>query len=101
VSLGIAATAVAAFLPLQLLCIHMTDKISRGALRRYALEQRAREANPPKRKNLWEALSNGWRLYLAQPVLPASIAYVMLYFNAVLSPGGLITSFLTQQGGGR
>jgi hypothetical protein len=50
---------------------------------------------------LWEALSKGWRLYLAQPVLPASIAYVMLYFNAVLSPGGLITSFLTQQGGHR
>lgn len=98
VSLGIAATAVAAFLPLQLFFIHLTDKISRGALRRYSLEQRAREATPPKRKSPLEALKNGWRLYLQQPVLPASIAYVMLFFNAVLSPGGLITSFLTTQG---
>lgn len=40
----------------------------------------------------------GWRQYLAQPVLPASLAYVLLYFNAVLAPGGLMTTYLTQQG---
>jgi iron-regulated transporter 1 len=40
----------------------------------------------------------GWRLYLRQPILPASIAYIMLYFNAVLGPGGLMTAFLASRG---
>ncbi len=40
----------------------------------------------------------GWRLYLKQPILPASIAYIMLYFNAVLGPGGLMTAFLASRG---
>ncbi|CAI5534287.1 unnamed protein product [Closterium sp. Naga37s-1] len=40
----------------------------------------------------------GWRSFLGQPVLAVSVAYVLLFFNCVLSPGGLITSFLTQQG---
>lgn len=40
----------------------------------------------------------GWKLYLKQPILPASIAYIMLYFNAVLGPGGLMTAFLASRG---
>ena len=40
----------------------------------------------------------GWKLYLSQPILPASIAYIMLYFNAVLGPGGLMTAFLASRG---
>ncbi|CAI5932817.1 unnamed protein product [Closterium sp. NIES-65] len=34
--------------------------------------------------------------YVQQAVMPASAAYVLLFFNAVLSPGGLLTSFLSQ-----
>lgn len=45
-----------------------------------------------------EAIKHGWFEYIRQPVLPASIAYVLLYFNVVLAPGGLMTAFLTQQG---
>ena len=45
-----------------------------------------------------QAVIRGWKQYLAQPVLPASLAYVLLYFNAVLAPGGLMTTYLTQQG---
>ncbi|KAK4339748.1 hypothetical protein RND71_041210 [Anisodus tanguticus] len=44
-----------------------------------------------------EAIKHGWFEYVRQPVLPASIAYVLLYFNVVLAPGGLMTAFLTQQ----
>ena len=40
----------------------------------------------------------GWLLYLRQPVLPASLAYILLMFNAVLSPGGLMTAFLASRG---
>lgn len=35
---------------------------------------------------------------MQQPVLPASLAYVLLCFNVVLAPGGLMTAFLTQHG---
>ncbi|CAI7823527.1 unnamed protein product, partial [Closterium sp. NIES-54] len=46
----------------------------------------------------FRSVVRGWRSFLGQPVLPVSVAYVLLFFNCVLSPGGLITSFLTQQG---
>lgn len=45
-----------------------------------------------------EAIKHGWLEYMQQPVLPASLAYVLLYFNVVLAPGGLMTAFLTQRG---
>ncbi|KVH92078.1 hypothetical protein Ccrd_005895 [Cynara cardunculus var. scolymus] len=33
------------------------------------------------------AIKNGWDEYMKQPVLPASLAYVLLCFNVVLAPG--------------
>ncbi|KAK6159794.1 hypothetical protein DH2020_003175 [Rehmannia glutinosa] len=45
-----------------------------------------------------EVIKHGWFEYIQQPVLPASLAYVLLYFNVVLAPGGLMTAFLTQHG---
>lgn len=45
-----------------------------------------------------EAIKHGWKEYVQQPVLPASLAYVLLYFNVVLTPGSLMTAFLTQRG---
>ncbi|KAM1442624.1 hypothetical protein ACFXTO_010589 [Malus domestica] len=44
------------------------------------------------------AIKLGWKEYMQQPVLPASLAYVLLYFNVVLTPGSLMTAFLTQSG---
>lgn len=41
---------------------------------------------------------SGWSLFLRQPILPASLAYILLGFNAVLSPGGLMTAFLASRG---
>ncbi|CAI5526230.1 unnamed protein product [Closterium sp. Naga37s-1] len=46
----------------------------------------------------FRSVVRGWRSFLGQPVLAVSVAYVLLFFNCVLSPGGLITSFLTHQG---
>ncbi|KAJ9180344.1 hypothetical protein P3X46_008602 [Hevea brasiliensis] len=45
-----------------------------------------------------ETIKLGWKEYMHQPVLPASLAYVLLCFNVVLAPGGLMTAFLTQRG---
>ena len=41
---------------------------------------------------------SSWQLYFQQPVLPASLAFIMLHFNAVLSPGCLMTAFLSSRG---
>lgn len=39
-----------------------------------------------------------WRLLLALPVLPVSLAYTVCFFNVALAPGGVMTAFLAQQG---
>lgn len=45
-----------------------------------------------------DAIKHGWFEYIQQPVLPASLAYVLLYFNVALAPSGLMTAFLTHHG---
>ncbi|CAI5513800.1 unnamed protein product [Closterium sp. Naga37s-1] len=46
------------------------------------------------------AAGKGWRCMMQEAVMPASMAYVLLCFNAVLAPGGLMTSFLFNHGVG-
>ncbi|KAK6805098.1 hypothetical protein RDI58_002882 [Solanum bulbocastanum] len=81
----------------------LTNKLSSGVLDR-AVETCLSCSFPSslKSENIvgvgLEAIKHGWFEYIRQPVLPASIAYVLLYFNVVLAPGGLMTAFLTQQG---
>lgn len=42
---------------------------------------------------------NAWREYFFEnPMLPSSIVIVLLYFNVALSPGGILTAFLTFKG---
>lgn len=42
---------------------------------------------------------NAWKEYFFNnPMLPSSIVIVLLYFNVALSPGGLLTAFLTFKG---
>lgn len=52
----------------------------------------------PPQPSVLEGVMRGWRAYFRQPFLPASLAYVIIFFNAVLSPGGLMTAFLTSRG---
>jgi hypothetical protein len=40
----------------------------------------------------------GWQVYLRQPIFPASAVYVLLFFNAVLGPGAMMTAFLAARG---
>ncbi|EES18961.1 solute carrier family 40 member 3, chloroplastic [Sorghum bicolor] len=46
----------------------------------------------------WETIRRGWTVYLRQPVLPASLAYVLVSFNVALAPGALMTTFLIHHG---
>jgi iron-regulated transporter 1 len=46
----------------------------------------------------WETIRRGWTEYLRQPVLPASLAYVLVCFNVALAPGALMTTFLIHHG---
>ncbi|KAM0899773.1 hypothetical protein ACQ4PT_021064 [Festuca glaucescens] len=43
-------------------------------------------------------IRHGWREYISQPVLPASLAYVLVCFNVALAPGALMTTFLIHNG---
>jgi iron-regulated transporter 1 len=43
-------------------------------------------------------IRHGWREYIGQPVLPASLAYVLVCFNVALAPGALMTTFLIHNG---
>lgn len=43
-------------------------------------------------------IRHGWREYISQPVLPASLAYVLVCFNVALAPGALMTTFLIHHG---
>lgn len=45
-----------------------------------------------------DTVRNGWSEYMRQPVLPASLAYVLVCFNVALAPGALMTTFLIHQG---
>ncbi|KAM0914915.1 hypothetical protein ACQ4PT_011187 [Festuca glaucescens] len=43
-------------------------------------------------------IRHGWSEYISQPVLPASLAYVLVCFNVALAPGALMTTFLIHNG---
>ncbi|BBM99026.1 solute carrier family 40 (iron-regulated transporter), member 1 [Marchantia polymorpha subsp. ruderalis] len=103
----VAAGIMAVTLPALIMLVHTTDKLSKGVLHRSKFQLVRDPSKPHQTSAVQAGLGNsssggvnavllGWKNYFAQPVLPASLAYVMLYFNAVLSPGGLMTSFLTQ-----
>ncbi|GJS56399.1 solute carrier family 40 member 3, chloroplastic-like protein isoform X1 [Tanacetum coccineum] len=81
----------------------LTNKLSSGVLDRAKCPQTCCKTSSreslPHADNLVDismaAIKHGWDEYMQQPVLPASLAYVLLCFNVVLAPGGLMTVFLT------
>ncbi|KAH7290707.1 hypothetical protein KP509_30G060300 [Ceratopteris richardii] len=83
-------------LPLLILLVHHTYNVSNGVLDRPSMPIAAdnKQSSSPGLK----VFTQGWILYLVQPILPASIAYVLLSFNNVLAPSSLMTTFLTQRG---
>lgn len=104
-SLKLAAALMMCTLPILILLVHLTNKLSKGVLERPRHHGISNESsNASERwisKNLVErgldAIRCGWVQYKTQPVLPVSLAFVFLYFNVVLSPGGLMTSYLTHR----
>ncbi|XP_044982132.1 solute carrier family 40 member 3, chloroplastic-like isoform X2 [Hordeum vulgare subsp. vulgare] len=49
-------------------------------------------------KDAVATIRRGWREYISQPVLPASLAFVLVCFNVALAPGALMTTFLIHHG---
>ncbi|KAF3454141.1 hypothetical protein FNV43_RR04588 [Rhamnella rubrinervis] len=93
-------------LPFAITSTWLTNKLSSGVLDRPKCSQTccrtSADRTLPSAQSLVErsveAIKLGWKEYMQQPVLPASLAYVLLYFNVVLTPGSLMTAFLTQRG---
>ncbi|CAA2970277.1 solute carrier family 40 member 3, chloroplastic [Olea europaea subsp. europaea] len=104
--LKLAANLMIWTLPVVVVLTWLTNKLSSGVLDRAKCSQTSFSSSSaetvPDAQNIVgmsiEAIQNGWYEYIQQPVLPASLAYVLLYFNVVLAPGGLMTAFLTQHG---
>ncbi|XP_007031168.2 PREDICTED: solute carrier family 40 member 3, chloroplastic isoform X1 [Theobroma cacao] len=104
--LKFAAGLMMGSLPVMISLTWLTNKLSTGVLDRARCSQSccrtSDEGQLPDADNFvntgLEAIKLGWREYIQQPVLPASLAYVLLYFNVVLTPGSLMTAFLTQRG---
>ncbi|XP_021282055.1 solute carrier family 40 member 3, chloroplastic isoform X3 [Herrania umbratica] len=101
--LKFAASLMMGSLPVMISLTWLTNKLSTGVLDRARCSQSccrtSDEGQLPDADNFGlEAIKLGWREYVQQPVLPASLACVLLYFNVVLTPGSLMTAFLTQRG---
>ncbi|KAK9086281.1 hypothetical protein Syun_028675 [Stephania yunnanensis] len=104
--LKLAAGMMISALPVVILLMWLTNKLSAGVLDRCKSphvcgKPSAQDPLPDVGKLVEMGLDtfrHGWVEYKQQPVLPASLAYVLLYFNVVLAPGGLMTAFLTQKG---
>ncbi|CAA0834651.1 Solute carrier family 40 member 3- chloroplastic [Striga hermonthica] len=104
--LKLAASLMMWSLPVMVFLTWLTNKLSAGVLDRAKYPQTCccsnLEGPMPDTSNIVatsiEVIKHGWFEYIQQPVLPASLAYVLLYFNVVLAPGGLMTAFLTQHG---
>ncbi|QCE07261.1 solute carrier family 40 [Vigna unguiculata] len=106
ICLKVASGLMMGLLPVTIIFTYLTNKLSTGVLDRPKPSQTCcrtfnedsgTDANSIVFKGL-EAIKLGWKEYLGQPVLPASLAWVLLYFNIVLTPGSLLTAFLTQRG---
>ncbi|KAH1138251.1 hypothetical protein GLYMA_10G146600v4 [Glycine max] len=106
ICLKVASGLMMGLLPVTIVFNYLTNKLSTGVLDRPKPSQTccrtfnedsALDASSIVFKGL-EAIKLGWKEYLGQPVLPASLAWVLLCFNIVLTPGSLLTAFLTQRG---
>ncbi|KAF7805047.1 solute carrier family 40 member 3, chloroplastic [Senna tora] len=104
--LKFAAGLMMGLLPVTIVLTFLTNKLSTGVLDRSKSSHTCctafTENSGPHTDSIvfkgLEAIKLGWKEYLRQPVLPASLAWVLLYFNVVLTPGSLMTAFLTQRG---
>ncbi|KDP23393.1 hypothetical protein JCGZ_23226 [Jatropha curcas] len=104
--LKIAAGLMIWSLPVMIALTILTNKLSTGVLDhtrsfqtccKQSTEGATADADSIVDRGL-ETIKLGWKEYMQQPALPASLSYVLLYFNVVLAPGSLMTAFLTQRG---
>uniref|UniRef100_A0A1D1YCP4 Solute carrier family 40 member n=1 Tax=Anthurium amnicola TaxID=1678845 RepID=A0A1D1YCP4_9ARAE len=103
--LKLAAGLMICTLPVVVFLGQLTNKLSRGVLDHFKFPltcDKSRTGSLPNWgslvRNSTDTIKTGWMEYKHQPVLPASVAYVLLYFNIALVPGALMTAFLTHRG---
>ncbi|XP_020114149.1 solute carrier family 40 member 2, chloroplastic isoform X1 [Ananas comosus] len=91
-------------LPILLILGQIINILSSRALDRYRVpcdKSAAADILLDARKiveNGLETIKHGWKEYKHQPVLPASVATVLLYFNVALAPGAIMTALLMHHG---
>ncbi|KAK1277907.1 hypothetical protein QJS04_geneDACA007051 [Acorus gramineus] len=92
-------------LPVLIILGQLANRLSSGVLDRSKFPQNCDKSKIVHSHDLRKLVENGlgavkygWIEYKCQPVLPASVASVLLYFNVALAPGALMTAFLTHRG---
>ncbi|KAK1315526.1 hypothetical protein QJS10_CPA05g00203 [Acorus calamus] len=92
-------------LPVLIILGQLANKLSSGVLDRSKFPQNCDNSETVHSHDVRKLVENGlgaikygWIEYKCQPVLPASVASVLLYFNVALAPGALMTAFLTHRG---
>lgn len=97
-------------LPVVAILGHLVNRLSSGVLddtsktpvvvsEKVIGTRRRRRVNPGKIvRNGFNTIRHGWMEYKDQPVLPASVVSVFLYFNIALAPGSIMTAFLMHNG---
>lgn len=99
-SVASAAVLAAVFTPLQLLCIQRMSKIAPQIVSHDRNKENNIKASgfvDRLRQQVEDGIAS-WRCYFKQPILPASLTFVLIFFNVAMSPGGLITAILTSWG---
>eukprot|EP00899_Mesostigma_viride_P020952 jgi/Mesvir1/28859/Mv09984-RA.1 len=58
----------------------------------------SRQLSWPSIRSSLQAVGDSWSQYVSQPVFPASLTLVLLYFNHGLSPGKILNTYLLKLG---
>lgn len=96
--LPVVALMVVSAVPIKVLLLNNVVKEGGAVLEKYEAPSNVLQTAKNDDKNLIQAVLDTWKLYLRQPICATSIALIFLFSNAVLTPGGVMTVVLTQQG---
>ena len=96
--LPVVALMVISAVPIKVALLKNVVKEGGAVLEKYEAPLNVLQTAKHDDKNLIQAIIDTWKLYLRQPICATSVALIFLFCNAVLTPGGVMTVVLTQQG---
>lgn len=96
--LPVVALMVISAVPIKVLLLKNVVREGGDVLEKAAVPENVLQTANNDSKNLVQAVVDTWKIYLKQPICATSVALILVFSNAVLTPGGVMTVVLTQQG---